>query len=466
MRRSVIMSAVLAMVATVPVVSAATWPGPAAVTAAPTLPADFAGYSQFTASVRQHPAGRAIALYGQGEWELTSGMAQTLVLGADRASYRTVDVPGDGDVLPQRRVLLSPDGTQVLYPQELPEPGFALLDLTTGELQARHGPAGDIRRSDAKERCEVLLAWSPDVRYVAYTAPTGNPNCVGQVNPPQTEPSWVLVILDLRSDQARVVPTGGPVRGEPGLALAAAFSPDSNRLALVTRTGVTLLSVDGTVLQTLPVPASTLPEAGAAWSPDGRLLALGVADSGSACDTPAWGAAVEFVDLTGGTAPPAIRELGCATLLGWRSPTSLLVHHVVVPESSYDIVDVSTVDGSRTVLSRSATHSCEFGLSTCRMWRLQLATNLLPELRVNGGLVTDRGPMVPLAQGAPVFLLAMLAVAIAWWVIRRVLARRRQDREVVAPPPPSSTPSSTAPSPSTLASSMDRPTASSGVTMP
>src|SRR5262245_5848546 len=106
------------------------FPFGSASTAAPTLPTEFAGYSDQTATFTSSPAGRPIALDEAVSAELFHSW-QTLVVGADRDTYRRADI-GDTEA---PIVMLSPDGTQLLY---LDQDHFTLRDLRSGLSSPRH----------------------------------------------------------------------------------------------------------------------------------------------------------------------------------------------------------------------------------------------------------------------------------------------------------------------------------------
>jgi hypothetical protein len=275
------LAAVLTAAAALVGVTVFAWPRPAKAMDHPTLPAQFAAFSPFTAHAEDRPAGRAIALFETGSWESLSSY-QAIAVGADRDSYRQL-TGGVGTKSWDRAILLSPDGTRVLRrrpgggPDEL-----EVLDLTTGTTTARHGaawtPAPDVHNPGTYDGM-AMLAWSPDGRYVAYTVH------VEYGQPPPDGPDRQLVILDLDTDHAVAYPDIDGV-------YAAAFAPDSHRLALATTSGGIFISVDGMRLGTWLDPTGTVPtdvpyasgepfEAefpvgtfGLSWSPDGSSLAV------------------------------------------------------------------------------------------------------------------------------------------------------------------------------------------------
>jgi hypothetical protein len=397
--------AVLAAVVVVP------WPGrvldaaPAAPTG-PTLPAEFAAYSALTSAVPDSPPGRAIALYEFGSSELFTSW-QTLVAGADRDTYRRVDVGVREQFDPTGTRLLSPDGTRVLlydYPST-----FVLLDLTTGATTRMAGLdwTGDVEVSIR------LLAWSPDGRTVAYGVPVPLPGDDAASSYFAGRPALDLVLLDLRDGSSTRVPGSGPV-------WAAAYSPDGRTLALQRGPGHAWLATpEGTRLRELDLNGDHDLAPGVAFSPDGALLAtLSPAEP----DGPALG----FVDATGGgRAVP--RPLPYDNVLGWRTPTSVVVQTWSDELDAEVLAEVSIWDGAVTVLSRfSRARVCEYLLQRCYAYRIQLASALLPGATIRPA-DPDRGPwprwMWLTLAGAT--LIAVAAVTVIRTVRRRGRRRRR-----------------------------------------
>ncbi len=138
--------------------------------------------------------------------------------------------------------LLSPDGTRLAVSGET---DVLILDLTTGEHRLypidEDGPI-------------TVLAWSPDSRLVA---------CSNDGD---------LVVLELPLGRVRPVDLDGEECS------GAAFSPDTSRLAVDLDEGVGLVvfAADGSVANLVSLPTEDGEELSgtAAWSPDGRLLAV------------------------------------------------------------------------------------------------------------------------------------------------------------------------------------------------
>lgn len=396
---------VLLLVATIAVVP---WPGrepdqtPAEPTT-PSLPEIFPELSIFTSRAVDDPAGPAIALYGYGDVE---GPFQTLVAGAERDTYRRVDTAEA--VSPD--VLLSPDGRYVLYFRaSRGTDEFRLLDLTTGRSEVRHS----VEWISYLDATISLLAWSPDGRYVAYAVP----------HPPVTDGQWEVVmrgnvplrdvaILDVVNDTNVLFPLNTPVFG-------AAFSPDSQRVAVLGDPESPIISVDGIQVGTWPAPDMSGRQWDAvlslAWSPDGTLLAVSHMP-------------ILFVDMAGTGQTVSTRVAG--GVLGWRSPTSIVVRTSVDEDLARGdrgvdaVVEVSIVDGSETVLSRfPRVANCTF-TGRCKLWGIQLATKLLPRAGIRPSN-PDRGPWAAVVPAGLIVAAVLIAVALVALVVWRHRARRR-----------------------------------------
>jgi hypothetical protein len=393
--------AVLAVVVTVP------WPArlfnaaPAAPTG-PTLPAEFPAFSDLTASAATSPPGRAIALYELGSGELFNSW-QTLVVGADRDTYRRVEAPLDGE----RHVLLAPDGTRVLtfeYPNE-----FRLLDLTTGTTRVLE-PAPWTSYVGASPQ---LLAWSPDGHRVAYAVPDAPPGD-GRAESSfyYGRPIMDLAVLDLRDGSTTRVPGSGPV-------FAASYSPDSRTLVVQRGGGPHWIATpDGARIRDTELIGALDLAPGMAFSPDGALLAT-VSPAG------AGGGGIRFVDGTG-TRRPVPDPLPYNEFVGWRSADRVVVHMWSDEVDADVLAEVSIWDGSVTVLTRfTRKQNCEFGLQTCDAYRVQLASGLLTRAGVRPS-DPDHGPW-PLRVWVWSVVVAFETAGVAMW-LGLALRRRRHGR--------------------------------------
>jgi hypothetical protein len=409
-----VVAALLATVTAWPVWGARPVP-PAAPDTKPTLPREFAPFSLFTSTAPAHPGGRAIALYEQGSAELFHTW-QTLVAGADQDTYRRVDY-GDNAAPP---VLLSPVGNHVLFTEpRATDDEFRMLDLTTG----RSRRMASVHWTSNVGGGMRMLAWSWDERYVAYSVPKPPPG-TGRATDSISEDGRViseLAILDTLTNISVRYPEISPV-------WSAAFAPDG-RLAV--QVGAQIWNVDpatgGQVLAARPTgqehvlvkPATGLElVSGVGWSPDGLLLAVAPVEGGSQT--------VRFLDATG-TARPVPADLTLGPMLGWRSPSSVVIQQWLDDEQRDALVEVNLINGNRTVLSRfSNNNSCEYGLQQCNVYRIQLAACLLMEAGLRDP-DPDRGPYLIVVRLAAIAVTGVV-VAGALWFIRRRAGRRVRSR--------------------------------------
>ncbi|MFI5910336.1 WD40 repeat domain-containing protein [Dactylosporangium sp. NPDC051541] len=343
-------------------------PAPAAPGQRAALPDRFAGYSTLTSTAERAAPGRAIALYGYGSDALFT-MFQQLVVGADADTYRRV---GAWDGRGRAPGLLSPDGTWVLLGRAAgPAPELLLVDLTTG--RERSVPLGawlEVR----------LLAWSPDGRYVAYSAAPDGPAYGGESTVGyDVLQRGTLRLLDVTTGRS----TEFPSMGRPS---AAAFAPDSARMAVQEGERVHLLRLNGAEDRVVSVGAGRGLAPRAGWSPDGRLLATVPWDG----PAPAAGK-VEFLAVgADAVAPAPVGDV--ARVLGWRDAGHLVV--ATAPGGhGLELAEVTLAAGDRRVLSRfDPGMTCEFGMQHCDVLDLQLATGLLAGLTVRAAGSPDRGP--------------------------------------------------------------------------
>ncbi|WP_327002952.1 hypothetical protein OHA72_49005 [Dactylosporangium sp. NBC_01737] len=312
-RPVLVAAAVVVLLLAVGLVRLPTAPGvPAAGPA--TLPRVFADHSYLTATVSAAPAGPAIAVYGYGQGDLPFQTPQLIAVGVDGRTYREIDLastrgrPVDAPLLksPAAPVLLSPDGSRVAVADARgPVHDVAIVDLTTGGTRSYPVPAGSAVQ---------LLAWSPDSARLAYAVAPYRADSHGDPRPALAV-DGELTVLDLATGVTSTV------AGQRG-ALDAAFSPDGATLAVQVGTELRALTADGgsTVI---PLPAGHRLGGPAAWSPDGRRLALFRVAAGS----PSWAAGywspdgLAVLDLRAGVSTPL--DTNATAVLGWQG-TDLL----------------------------------------------------------------------------------------------------------------------------------------------
>jgi hypothetical protein len=207
-----------------------------------------------------------------------------------------------------------------------------------------------------------------------------------------------LAILDVEHDTTVLYPAVEPVFG-------ASFAPDGT-LAVQLDRRVWLGTVDGHQTGGFPLPdgadiATPLP-----WSPDGTQIPVTTGES-----------AYGFVDprLAQPTAPTALSRV---TLLGWRSSSTVVALARDASSGEDQIVDVSLVDGRRTVLSRFPNPDHCGLFATCSVYQIQLASGLLSTAVVRDS-DPDWGRWV--AQSRAVFTVvgALVVLGLGLWLNRR-----------------------------------------------
>jgi hypothetical protein len=385
--------------------------------ATPAVPEVMAGYSYLTGSVSSSPPGPVVALWQHGYGVELFDHPQAVVLGTGGDSYRRVDVAEgragaetQGDPAP---MLLSPDGTRVAVgDHDIERPDVVVVDLTTGTTTRHALPAG---------RSVVPLAWSADGDQLASLVsddPT-NPYSGGRI-------TGDVALLDLPDDDAEVLDLERS-------ATAAAFSPDGSELAVEQSGGVTVVDLQDGGSRSLEVDGVLAGPA--AWSPDGRLLAVtsvepSIAPAG--LDAPGTPIGLAFVDPSGqgrGVPDPVRLPLtGPGRVLGWAGSGEVLAV-LAVDGTDAQVLSGVPLDGARPRALMRMSDLGSYGIG-----RFQLASNAADTLEVVTPADVDRGPW-PL----PVRGLAALVVGLAAWLGVRLLvqlsARRATGRTVTAAGP-------------------------------
>ncbi|MBD0292181.1 MAG: WD40 repeat domain-containing protein [Jiangellaceae bacterium] len=377
-----------------------------------TLPDRMASYSHLTGDVSDSPPGRAIALFQHGFGVELFDFPQAIVVSADEDLYRRLDEAEDragpetqGDPAP---MLLSPQGTHVAVgDHDTNRPDLAVVDLRTGRTSSYPLPEG---------RSVLPIAWSPDGSQVAYLFEQE------QTNPYAGVPLGGSVgLLNVHTGEAAALPGASDVR-------TAAFHPDGTELVL--QHGK---SAGGTLRVASLVDASAriidagkrLLDGPAAWSPDGRLLATTRPDT---CRFPELGPCapvreISFVDATGEGRPvPEPLELdapGPNRVLGWTAPDEVVVlAGPSLTEVGHDPerwwLTAVPVDGREPRRLTWIPGGGQYGVG-----RFQLASVLLPDVRVREASGMDRGPWpAPLRFGTAA-LSGMIAAALTSGVMKR-----------------------------------------------
>jgi hypothetical protein len=372
-----------------------------------------AAYSYLTGSVSGSPPGRAVALFQHGFGVEFLDFPQAIVVGADGDVYRRLDEAEDragsetqGDPAP---MLLSPQGIHVAVgDHDTGRPDLALVDRRTGRTSRYPLPAGN---------SVVPLAWSPDGTQIAYlfsaepTNPYGGTPIAGDVG-----------LLNLQTGKAEKLPGATDV-------WTAAFDPDGTELALHHSGGtLEVVSLVGHSPRIIQAPGRYL-DGPAAWSPDGLLLATTTLDR---CRYPELGPCVggatemiSFVDATGQGRrvpdPLQVDVLGSNRVLGWTAPNEVAVLTETKlsdadPDPGTYWVTAVPLDGGDPRRLSAIPGGSNYGVG-----RFQLASALLPDIRVRAASDVDRGRW-PVPLRVAVALLTGMAVAA---VASVAMSRRR-----------------------------------------
>lgn len=392
-------SAMLAALAVVAIVGAVVllpvWSAdrsPVASGGQPSLPERFPAYSWLQGSL-DGPFGRAIALYTNGIGEEDFGFWQVIVASADRNSLRRLDVPlsPNGGHVAAR---LSPDGTKVITGSDLPGI-ITAIDLMTGA--SRNYPV-------PYKVPTFPLAVSTDGLSVAY---------VPILEASRIHGEGTLSVLNLATGEV-----SAPLSQDVAFA---AFAPDGSMLAVqshgMTHDMIRVIRLDGTVLREVSVSSETQLAGAQAWSPDGKFIAT--IRSG-----------YRFISALSGEEStimvPADMLPGCGGdgVIGWRSPTTVLISHGDVEGTTSNLItEVDLASGSRRVLSRFEVGARD-DLAVCDV---QLATNLVPGMAMRPWTGPDRGPWPMWAVITVALCATVVAGSLALWVSRRHRRRTNWD---------------------------------------
>ncbi|MCW2502639.1 MAG: hypothetical protein JWO79_923 [Actinomycetia bacterium] len=339
----------------------------------PGFPAVTEDFSYLTANARTAPAGRALAVVQYYWWD----SVRTVVLGADRDTYRDLD-PGLGSASFYGQAVLSPDGTLAAIAR-----GAGQVELVT----LRTGKVRTLRLADPSFEA-VVYAFTPDGRTLA----AGLRTHLSDASQP--------VLVDVA--RGTIVPL--PLRAVSEFA----FSPDGQRIATQSGGLVSISDRSGVVRRSFPALRSEARLGGPnAWSPDGRYLVT-VHESGGGSGP------AEFAFLPVDPADkgaPAPRSYPAASLLGWRSGSELVLGESTGPGQRVSVVDL--VSGREQVVS-----SITGGAVTA------VAAGLLTEAGTRPPGDPDFGPWPSWLWwllGGGVLVLALVSVALVWvarWAIR------------------------------------------------
>jgi hypothetical protein len=380
-------------------------PAPAAT---PAVPQDMAGYSHLTGSVSASPPGPAVALWQHGYGVEFLDFPQAVVLGSGGDAYRRVDVAEEraggetqGDPAP---MLLAPDGTRVAVgDHDMDRPDVVVVDLSTGDTTRHPLPTG---------RSVVPVAWSADGRTLAslVSDEATNPYSGGRI-------TGDIAVLDLTDGATDVLDLDRSSTG-------AAFAPDGSEVAVDQSGVVTVVGLQDGAERSLEVDGVLAGPA--AWSPDGRLLAVTTTKPVQAppgVDAPGIPTGLAFVDATGGGGdvpdPLPLDLTGPGRVLGWSGPDEVLTVLAVEGTDTCCGDDQQTLSGvpldgapPRTLMRMSDLTS--FGVG-----RFQLASSVAETLTVVDPDTVDRGPWPWPARGV-----LAVAAGLLVWALARVVTRR------------------------------------------
>ncbi|PRY14032.1 WD40 repeat domain-containing protein [Kineococcus rhizosphaerae] len=346
-----------------------------------TVPQQFPGPSRLTASLATNPVGRAVALYRQGTGLALAGSTQTLVLGSDGGTVRRLDGGRGGTgAAGADTASLSPDGRTVAVGSHRLSGGadVTLVDLASGQTRSYVVP---------RVLGVVPVAWSADASRLAYLGTAG----------PSAHPAGQLFVFDVASHRAVPVPGADVVT-------SAAFSPDGTRLAIQSPGASAVRVVDprtgtGTAL---PVPDGEHLAGGAAWSPDGDLIAVSDGDR-----------RLDFVPTQPGRPAPAPLT-SAGDVLGWSSGSTVVHARPAATGAGEFRVERTDVRTGTTTAFWSVPTPAGLDVSG-----VSLATALLPGATPVPSVPADRGPW-------PVGLRVVLVVGAALLSVPAVVGLRRR----------------------------------------
>ncbi|MBO3739737.1 TolB family protein [Actinoplanes flavus] len=292
---------------------------PAAPAAAPGSLPDRVGVPLWgTSEVEDRPIGAASVVFGAPDWWLPGSKDDLALVGAHEDVYGISHDPGVLRYAGEQAVL-SPDGTRLATVG-------SVIDLGTGDHTALPGLGADR---------VVPQAWSPDGRLLAVTAYTTDG---------ETLTSASLYLVDPGAGTSRVISDLDPRTDRDGYTVA--FSRDGGRLAFQSGAIVTVISMDGQVINRFTAADGSHLAGKGAWTPDGfGLTLLRQSRCCDGADYPSRWKLIMVDPATGAErSTPAIRELTdlvAVRLLGW-SPTGEAVVTASHPFAGIDVTGFET----------------------------------------------------------------------------------------------------------------------------
>jgi hypothetical protein len=269
----------------------------------------------WTPSVAQQPIGPAGLIIGgsvgalrtpatdRAPWiegiETNKELGTAAFLAGAGEAYRLLTFESFGMQIPGEQLLLSPDGRQAAYTDQLTE-SVVLIDGTTGRVRSV------LTDGDMEEN--YPLAWSPD----------GSSLIVGKrhrnVSSDIAEWYHELFLVDLVSGKMVPLLTGEFPVEQPALGFVAAFAPDGSRVAVQMDQEIAIVGTDGRRQATFPAIRGGRLAGKGAWTPDGKSLML-LTGTGRRWHLERIDAATGSVRA--GQALPEVPEVTALRLLGW-----------------------------------------------------------------------------------------------------------------------------------------------------
>lgn len=279
-----------------------------------------------TASVLM--TGRALAYRGVfDDWDNPYAAA---LVGARSGDYRMMPNALDS--------VLSPDGSKL-----------ALFHIGNDDLSALwivDLRTSHVRAYDTKGKLGSVLAWSPDGRMLAFSAPTDRGGTIAR---------YLDVASGIQTLSALPVPDQAPFLGS--------FSPDGRSFALPYANKIYQQPVHGGPRQILSIPAGYQPAGG--WFVDGKSFAIASSVTCPSCDPrgPLRNWTINFLDRTTGKLVPGmsygpVPEVARVTVVGWRGARLVvLANHPddttdhKFPTSGIDVISLAHSGRSEVLLS-------------------------------------------------------------------------------------------------------------------
>uniref|UniRef100_UPI00293EF861 WD40 repeat domain-containing protein n=1 Tax=Clavibacter sp. MX14-G9D TaxID=3064656 RepID=UPI00293EF861 len=343
---------------------------PAAPAGAVAFPERIASYSWWTPHLAPAQVEAATMLYQNGFGVELGDLPQSVVLGADAATYRRLAAAEDRGIPADQgdpaQSLLSADGTFVVVGGQGRDGSVDVVDL--GSLDTRSVAVGAGRSAvplsiDASGRRVLLLTSGEELSRYAD---------------PAFELRGELALLDLTT--SRLTPYE-----LPGTVTSAAISPDGALVAVDAEGSLTILdATSGQVLLARDPLAGPLGDD--AWSPSGTSIAVVGQER-----------ALQVVSVSDDAV--GAREVALdgpySSVIGWRDDEHVLVHSTQDDEddgSRIDVVDVRP--GAEEPVARTVAAYAQDPLTGAALGSVDLARDLAGEWATSGP--AGAAPLAPL----------------------------------------------------------------------